>query len=189
MELCVSTPRGKICVSERTLEASEWLNEVECDGATATEDPAVVNVPLPPSPEATNSPGTATVVVEITPTVRPEEERPEATEDPACVDARALEGMDLVFEKHMMKEVLCDAMGSCATGGHMVVWEGVAMMMRSYCESVGCVKRVLEVNSPRRLSGLRVDSKTAGLKYTAFAARWATRIEEAALSVAVRAGI
>lgn len=171
------------------MEASEWLNEVECDETTTTEDQDVVNVPLPPSPESTTSSGTGTVVVEITPTMRPEEERPEATEDPACVDARALEGMDLVFEKHMVKEVLCDDMGSCATEGHMVVWKGVAMMMRSYCELVGCVMRLMEVNSPRRLSGLRVGSMTAGLEYTAFAARWATRLEEAALSVAVRAGL
>eukprot|EP00177_Eucheuma_denticulatum_P002879 GFKZ01005176.1.p1 GENE.GFKZ01005176.1~~GFKZ01005176.1.p1 ORF type:complete len:589 (+),score=34.04 GFKZ01005176.1:334-2100(+) len=188
-EVCVSTPRGKICVSRGTLEASEWLNEVECGANTTVDDPDVVNVPLPPSPESTNSPGTGTVVVEITPTVRPEEERPEPTVDPACVDARALEGMDLVFEKHVVKEVLCDARGSCATEGHMVIWKGVAMMMRSYCELAGCARRIIEVNSPKRLSGLRVDSKTAGLEYTAFAARWATRLEEAALSIAVRAGL
>lgn len=150
-----------------------------------SDDPNIVDVPLPVSPEAGVS-----GVVEVTPTSLPENSDSEGSGDePVCVDAEALAGLDLVFEKHVMASVLCDKFGSCATKGHIVAYHGRPMMMRSYCDLVGCVRKVLLVNSPVRRRGLRVQSRTEGLEYTAFAARFGTRVEEVLLSAAVKIGM
>lgn len=110
-----------------------------------------------------------------------------------CVDAEALQHLsrrELVYEEHRRSKVLCDLQGSCATAGHMVRYEGTAMMMKSYCTLVGgCEEKVAWVNSPRYRVGLVVRSKTEGLVYTAFAARYETRAEEALLSTAVHVGL
>ena len=63
------------------------------------------------------------------------------------------------------------------------------MMMKKYCERAGCEERVMEVNSLRYKKGMRVASKTDGLEYTVFAARYETRAEEAVLATAVRMGL
>lgn len=110
----------------------------------------------------------------------------------ACVDASVLKDYsadELVFPSHRKRAVLCDRQGSCATRGHLVVFDGVGMMMGSYCDIVGgCVRRVIRVNSPRFRKGLRVESRTRGLAFTAFAARRETWIEEAVLAVVVKVG-
>lgn len=114
------------------------------------------------------------------------------SEPPICFDARALAHMkpeELVFEKHNMGKVLCDRNNSCATAGHMVDFKGRVMMMRTYCKLVPCEQRMLAVNSPRFRRRLRVSSNTEGLLYTAFAARFATRGEEMALSTLSRLGL
>lgn len=105
-----------------------------------------------------------------------------------CVDVRALEGRPLVYARHRRRVVLCDSGESCATPGHVVVWKGTAMMMKSYCALVRCQRSVIWVNSPTYARGLRVASRTGGLEYTAFAAKYETTVEERALAVAVRAG-
>lgn len=109
-----------------------------------------------------------------------------------CVDARALRGMpphELVFENHWRARVLCDEMGSCATKGHMVSWQGNPMMMATYCEQVGCVTKTMMVNSPRWKRALKLDSRTDGLQYLAFAARYETKTEERLIKAAVRMGL
>lgn len=65
------------------------------------------------------------------------------------------------------------------------------MIMRRYCEEVvgRCEKRVMEVNSPRYKRKRRVKSRTEGLEYTVFAARYDTRAEEAVIAAAVRVGV
>lgn len=113
-------------------------------------------------------------------------------ESVVCIDAtflRHLSTEDLVFEKHAWATVLCDGNESCATGGHMVDFRGRPMRMNTYCSIVECVQRVMLVNSPRYSRGLQVKSNTDGLYFTAFAARYNTRLEESLLSVAVRAGL
>lgn len=114
-------------------------------------------------------------------------------EEKVCVDAGALQHMareELVYDRHVRASVLCDVMGSCATAGHIVRFEGKAMMMKSYCELVGgCVGKRIYVNSPRYRRGLAVETKTKGLVYTAFAARYETRAEEKLLSTAVHVGL
>lgn len=129
----------------------------------------------------------------------PEQETPEAgTSGPydpnldrnpdACIDSKALIhfGTDeLVFKKHQMASVLCDSAGSCATPGHMVIWKGRGMMMKTYCLEVArCHMEDILVNSPRWSVGKRVQSKTKGLAYTVFAARYETKLEEIALKTA-----
>lgn len=114
-------------------------------------------------------------------------------EDEICVDARALAHLaesDLVFPSHRRARVLCDGVGSCATAGHIVVWRDVAMRMQSYCERhASCVRRSMLVNSPRLKHGLRLTSRTDGLEFTAFAARFNTRLEEQVLTRLVHIGL
>ena len=116
----------------------------------------------------------------------------EAEEKDECVDARALAHLgagELVYGTHVKARVLCDATGSCATPGHVVVFKGEAMMMRRYCEKVGCENDVIDVNSPTYRKALRVASRTGGLEYTTFAARYESSIEESVIRLAVRAGL
>lgn len=185
-EVCTEIPSGRLCVSEELLKQSGWLNEIGCNGGS--DGPDVVELPAPFSPEATTA--GEVVVVEVTPSSGSEDGGGDnSSEDPVCVDAEALEGMEVVFERDVKAGVLCDEFGSCATEGHIVAYKGIAMMMKSYCEIVGCVRKVLLVNSPVRRRGLRVKSRTEGLEYTAFAARFGTRVEELILTTAVRIGM
>ena len=113
------------------------------------------------------------------------------TSEPVCIDASMLTNFashELVFEKHVLAHVLCDMAGSCATRGHMVIHKEKAMMMKSYCEIVGCDEKIMMVNSPRYQRGLKVKSKSEDMHFTAFAARYETRGEEMVLSVAARYG-
>lgn len=123
--------------------------------------------------------------------VRPGNGVKENSEGGVCIDAQLLRGAreELVFEEDSMAAVLCDVDGSCATAGHVVVFRGRAMMMRSYCEIVRCERRVVWVNSPRLRRKARVRTKTEGLLFTAFAARWGTRVEERLLAAAVHVGL
>lgn len=96
-----------------------------------------------------------------------------------CVDSEAFRGFDkkdLVFENHAEETVLCDENGSCATPGHMVVFMGKATMMKTYCKVVVCTREKRLVNSPGYRRGF-VKSNTNGLLFTAFAARYESRLE------------
>lgn len=121
------------------------------------------------------------------------EEASPTAEEPICIDAAALSHFspdNLVFSSHRRAAVLCDSHGSCATPGHMVHYQGSAMMMRSYCEQVGsCMRSVRWVNSPKFQRALRVDSRTDGLSFLAFAARYESKAEEHVLRTLVRLGM
>lgn len=110
-----------------------------------------------------------------------------------CVAAEALQHLpksDLVFTEHVQADVLCDVSGSCATHGHVVVYEGRAMMMETYCKlHAECRAGSMLVNSPKLKRGLRVASKTKGLEFTAYAARYRTKAEEVVLRGLVRFGM
>lgn len=120
---------------------------------------------------------------------------PSDEEDAICIDVsllRHLRPHQLVFARHGRARVLCDPDGSCATPGHMVVWRARAMMMATYCAAVRerqCREEVRWVNSPKWARKARVASRTSGLEFTAFAARYATRVEEAVLRMAVHVGL
>lgn len=114
------------------------------------------------------------------------------TEEEVCIDAEALrhlDARDLVFTKPSIARVLCDSNRSCSTPGHVVVFTGKAMMMKTYCEMVGCTEERMHVNSPRLSRRVRIPSNTRQLEYTGFAARYGTRAEEAFLATAVRIGL
>lgn len=116
---------------------------------------------------------------------------PKQTDGGSCVDARALQHLpqqELVLDRHTLAKVLCDDNGSCATPGHVVLFEQKPMMMRTYCANVGCQESVMAVNSPRYQRLLRIDSRTKGLQYTSFAARYETVVEEAILGLAITVG-
>lgn len=112
--------------------------------------------------------------------------------DNTCIDAAALRHLaphQLLLASHRHARVLCDPSGSCATPGHIVLFRGTPMMMRRYCSLVQCVEQVRLVNSPRWGRQLRVKSETSGLEYTAFAARWESRLEEHMLRTAINVGL
>eukprot|EP00177_Eucheuma_denticulatum_P004220 GFKZ01007645.1.p1 GENE.GFKZ01007645.1~~GFKZ01007645.1.p1 ORF type:complete len:639 (-),score=59.51 GFKZ01007645.1:279-2195(-) len=160
-------------------------------GGTEPSEPGTPEPNELGSPEASEEDPAESPEVQGPPSVSPS---PSMTPVPfVCVDARLLEGMkkeELVFEEHAMTTVLCDKMGSCATPGHIVVWNGSSMMMRSYCGVAGgCEEVQMEVNSPRWRKKLRVVTRTSGLEFTAFAAKYATRGEEMALTALVRVGL
>lgn len=124
----------------------------------------------------------------------PEETLPDPSEESegVCVDARMLEHLDqseLVFERHRWARVLCDGDNSCATAGHMVWFKGRVMMMRTYCSLTECKERQMYVNSPRHRRGMILATNTEDLQFTAFAARYATRMEEVFLSAAIHIGL
>lgn len=111
----------------------------------------------------------------------------------ACIDAALLSHLPAtqhVFREHRTARVLCDHSGSCATPGHMVVFQGVPMSMRAYCGRLAhaCASRVMQVNSPKFSRTLRIASRSAGLQFTALAARFETALEERALAFAIRIG-
>lgn len=144
---------------------------------------------------ASSAPGSSQFVQATpltTPSQPPEELGTPVPSDSACVDARALAHMDsadLVYCRHQRTTVLCDANESCATPGHIVKFKGKAMMMVTFCHMVGCEKRSMHVNSPRYKRGVLINSSTVGLQYTAFAARYGSRLEEVVISVVVRMGM
>lgn len=116
---------------------------------------------------------------------------PPSPDDGICIDVAALGHLsseELICSCHPLSRVLFDAHGSCATAGHIVRYDGKPMMMKTYCSLVGCESRVMRVNSPRYRIGMRVQSKTDGLEYTALAARHETLAEQTLVSTIVRMG-
>lgn len=97
----------------------------------------------------------------------------------------------LVFPIHRRAFVLCDVHQNCATPAHMVIYQNKPMTMASYCEIVSgsCVRRIMLVNSPRMVLGLRVLSKTNDLQFTALAAAGQTRVEELFLKTMIAIGV
>lgn len=111
-----------------------------------------------------------------------------------CVDAAALTHFPpsaLLYSTSNFAHVLCDHNNACATPGHIVIYNGRPMKMDTYCANtiVHCIPKVIKVNSPRYKRGLRIQTATPGLYFTAFAARYRTRAEEAAMAFAVRIGL
>lgn len=110
-----------------------------------------------------------------------------------CIDSNALKHIrqsDLIFKESKWAHVLCDTDGNCATAGHIVVWQGTAMMMKSFCNfHARCRNRLMLVNSPRMQKGFRVVSRTRGFEFTALAARFEFVIEEIILSSLVHLGM
>lgn len=105
---------------------------------------------------------------------------------------------ELVFPRHRRAAVLCDAHGNCATAAHVVVVNGGAATMREYCAAErfaqvrmgrACSRRVMWVNSPRMRRGVRVQSRHAGVQFTAFAANGGTVVERWAIQLLVLLGM
>lgn len=160
---CVFTNESReetVCISCRI-----EIDEMEMDGASEVETGICEGIEASPTGEASD----------------------------ACIATGMLDNyssMDLVFETSRRASVLCDVEGSCATPGHFVVYNGMAMSMSKYCRTRGdCFRRVMFVNSPRMRAGLRVSSKTDGLQFTALAAQYGTNLEEWVLRMLVGIGI
>lgn len=123
-----------------------------------------------------------------------------------CVDAALLERVsglrrsDLVYARDVRASVLCDGWGTCATAGHMVVYAGVGMTMRSYCERISdaggidgsvsnCTRAVRFVNSPRFAFATRLKTMSPNLFVTPLAARYQTYTEATLLAAAIALGV
>lgn len=146
--------------------------------------------PSPSSPQSTSRPDIE--VPASTVEVSPEESAAEESEPPPCIgieSLRHLSSSELIFPRAIRSVVLCDKKENCATPGHMVRYKGSAMMMKTYCDIVGCMKRRMLVNSPKYKRGLNVPSRCEDMQFTAFAARYETGAEEGVLSIAIRAGL
>lgn len=112
-----------------------------------------------------------------------------------CVAAKHVDNMpksDLVYSSNQRAYVLCDSYGSCATPGHMVLFDEIPMMMKTYCNTKviqPCVRRIMLVNSPRMAPKLRLSSDSPGLQLTALAAQYETLFEERVLRLLLRNGL
>lgn len=113
-------------------------------------------------------------------------------ESEVCVEVGALSHLrpsELVYNRPRRAVVLCDKFGSCATPGHVIMWQGSAMLMHTYCKShTECVRAIKHVNSPRMKRLVRIPSHTKGLLYTPLAARFVSRLEESLLRGLIRFG-
>lgn len=102
----------------------------------------------------------------------------------ACVAVKhlgTLERNELLFATHRTMKVLCDEKLNCATAGHIVVYRGIPLSMKRYCRQKGCSTKIMKVNSPRYVRGLRIISYSEELEMTTFSARFETSVEEALL--------
>lgn len=110
-----------------------------------------------------------------------------------CVATHLLQSLpkhELVYDTHQPAVVVCDPFRSCATPGHIVVWRGIPMMMRSYCDIIAsCKYAFMLVNSPKYRRGIQIKSDSPDLSFTSMAARYETRFEETLLTTAFRAGL
>lgn len=180
-----------ICIAESFAEtfagSTEYFGNGPIPGATNSSENTGDASPEDASPEPSPSGEDADIAESSS---EPSSEPLLQTE--TCVDSSALQHLrrdELVFEKDVWSEVLCDEGDSCATAGHIVLHHGKAMMMKSYCEVVGCKKKRMFVNSPRYTVGCRISSRTDGLQYSSFAARYETRGEEMLMAVAIHSGL
>lgn len=112
--------------------------------------------------------------------------------DDICIAAKHLTNLpatSLLFATHRRTAVLCDSYGSCATRAHIVRHRGVVLTMAQYCERTMCDRRIMHVNSPVYAKGWRLRSSSPNLHFTAFAARFETRIEVSAIRLMIAAGL
>ncbi|KAI0560287.1 hypothetical protein FGB62_118g03 [Gracilaria domingensis] len=179
---CVGLLELSLCVS----------SSVPRRGSNKDQDSSLEVSPTP-SPEFTEP--SFTVQNDTIPQVTP---FPNQSSDPGsaaeenlgtntCIASKLLDHMSpelLLYKNSLKAHVLCDVDGSCATPGHILVYQGRSMMMSSYCSHVECKRRVMYVNSPRYKRKLRIPSKTKHLEFTAFSARYGTKLEERLMQTA-----
>lgn len=111
-----------------------------------------------------------------------------------CISVEALSHIskaDLIYAEDIKSTVLCDNDNNCATSGHMVIWNGMPMMMRSYCNLVlyGCKRQIRFVNSPRMKRKTSIPSNSKLLRYSALSARFQTSLEERLLRILILYGV
>ncbi|KAI0557333.1 hypothetical protein FGB62_317g03 [Gracilaria domingensis] len=116
---------------------------------------------------------------------------PAEEEADVCISAHHLTELnadEVLYSRNRWARVLCDEHSNCATPGHIVTYDGTAMMMRRYCELAGCTEKTHRVNSLKYVRGKLLKSNSDGLLFTSLAARYGSRMEEAILAFAVRVG-
>lgn len=133
------------------------------------------------TPSATSSPSSTSISTPL--------------EEEGCIDIAllgAFQKHQRVYSRDWLAKVLCDAHGSCATPGHIAVYGGRPVTMKTYCENIAssCSLQVRRVNSPKYegRNAVRVSSNTPGLVFTPLSARHASSVEEHFLRLLIRAG-
>eukprot|EP00737_Agarophyton_chilense_P005310 gb/GEZJ01007774.1/.p1 GENE.gb/GEZJ01007774.1/~~gb/GEZJ01007774.1/.p1 ORF type:complete len:194 (-),score=12.60 gb/GEZJ01007774.1/:69-650(-) len=187
--MCVTNSRTGVsfCMSSLIRNNSTEIDPSQSEEPTQiSSNSSILASPILASP-------TALFPDEAGPVASPDaEEESQVQSANACIASKLLLELDpneLLYKRHYPAEVFCDRHESCATAGHMILYQGWSMMMSSYCLKVGCSRRMTYVNSPKYKRSLRIRSNTPGLTFLAFAARYGSHIEEKVLAVAIRMGL
>lgn len=203
-EVCCATSYGRICVSKKVVQNSTVLEPEKCEDDEVIPgfgQSYVVKAPEPPkadmsnglSPSASSNAGGGPAASPSSGSGGGSGSSGSPVGGGVCVDVRSLDSFtreELIFRDHVRNAVFCDAFESCATPGHMVLYKGLPMTMRKYCDIVGgCSRKVVWVNSPKFRRRLKFASKTNNLLFTPFASKYETRLEEILLSLAIRSGL
>lgn len=197
MDRCYTLGDNSLCIS-CLLSVNENATAVDSGncGSTPSESAQPEPVESDDPPPSTVSPRPTTESTTRQPLTPVPQGSPPGSPIPdssVCISVDALMHMHpstLVFASHRRASVLCDHFQNCATPGHMVVFKQKPMSMKNYCAQTGivCVKRVKLVNSPKMKLGLRINSRSKHLKFTALAAAKETWVETAALKLVLNLG-
>lgn len=193
-ERCAKDGKGvTACFSCGRVEADDTFTAIDKDAICTTPSPTITATPSP-TPTVSPTPSASLVIASDNESV-PSSPAPlfSPAPIPACIAVVHLlrvEVRDLIFRDHIRAAVLCDRRDSCATPGHMVIYNHVPMSMHSYCSRyTKCIRRIALVNNPRMRRGFRLASNTDGLQFTVFSARHETRLEESLLRLAISFGM
>lgn len=196
-EACVqfdSTSVTKYCVSCSAI-AKGTIQTIFVDSTHACEGGTMSNISIPgvtdgPNPGSTDPQGNPEQ--ESTSPSGPSES---GSESGVCVGVQHLSHVpkhQLVYSEHRRALVYCDTYNSCATPGHIVLYKGSAVMMKTYCQIYDahhCQRKFMFVNSPRMARNVRLTSYSPDLVFTAMSARYETSIEAAFLKILFRTAI
>ena len=168
LEFCVSEQMNLQCYTELTGSLQAGNSNQPSVSPSASPTPSNTPTPTPtrsPSPSPSRKPSPSS-----------------ANAGAVCIAMKHLGEFgrnELVFDQDQVTNVLCDRNESCATPGHIVIWQGRGMMMKTYCGKVGgCRYEKMEVNSPRWGKGKSVKSMSDGLLFSVYAARYESKVEE-----------
>lgn len=179
-ERCVTTFGVSFCISCKIPPAAGSVGDQSASEHCPSSPAPIPSIKPSPTSSLSGNPTTSTTPI------------PSEQNIPPCVAVDALQKFkreELVYKNDIRSPVLCDDWDNCATPGHIVVHDEAPMMMKRYCKIVRCVKRIRMVNSPKVRKGLRFPSKSREMEFTAFSARYETRVEEVSLKIIIKMGM
>lgn len=192
--------KSRTCISCSRVEEDEDINSVDstysCETSPPEQPPSSEPVSSPTSAQSTTSSPTPSNTISQPQKYSPGplvSAIPPAPQSSICIASKHLMlygPSHLVYPVHLPGLVLCDEFESCATPGHVVVYNRSPMTMSSYCSRhSACSQKKALVNSPRMSAGLRISSYTPGLQFTALSARFGSSLEQYVMRLLVFAGL